>query len=150
MKEKIIQQGAEAVLIRRGELVLKRRVKKGYRLASYVSSHAFTWPTATIGDNCFILENNVIQHGVTIGDDVTLWSGNHIGHQVTIKDHVFISSHCVVSGYCRIGAYSFLGVNSTYNDHIVIAPHTTIGSGAVVIRNTQKGKTYVGNPAKSL
>ncbi|MBS3088861.1 Kae1-associated serine/threonine protein kinase [Candidatus Pacearchaeota archaeon] len=33
MKEKIIQQGAEAVLIRRGELVLKRRVKKGYRLA---------------------------------------------------------------------------------------------------------------------
>lgn len=32
MAEKIIQQGAEAVLIRKGDLVLKRRVKKGYRL----------------------------------------------------------------------------------------------------------------------
>ncbi len=31
MKEKIIQQGAEAVIIRKGDLVLKRRVKKGYR-----------------------------------------------------------------------------------------------------------------------
>ncbi|MCA9485411.1 MAG: Kae1-associated serine/threonine protein kinase [Nanoarchaeota archaeon] len=32
MKEQIIQQGAEAVLIRRGSEVLKRRVEKGYRL----------------------------------------------------------------------------------------------------------------------
>lgn len=32
MKPEIIQQGAEAVLIKRGELVLKRREKKGYRL----------------------------------------------------------------------------------------------------------------------
>ena len=32
MKEKIIQQGAEAVLIQKGSAVLKRRVEKGYRL----------------------------------------------------------------------------------------------------------------------
>jgi Kae1-associated kinase Bud32 len=32
MAEKIIQQGAEAVLIHKGDLVLKRRVAKGYRL----------------------------------------------------------------------------------------------------------------------
>src|SRR3989344_1152539 len=32
MNETIIQQGAEAVLIKRGDLLLKRRVRKGYRL----------------------------------------------------------------------------------------------------------------------
>ena len=32
MKEQVIQTGAEAVLIRKGDLVLKRRVRKGYRL----------------------------------------------------------------------------------------------------------------------
>ena len=32
MKQQIIAQGAEAVLVRRGDLVLKRRVEKGYRL----------------------------------------------------------------------------------------------------------------------
>ena len=124
--------------------------KKKYTLASYVSSRAFMWRTVRVGDNCFILENNVIQHGVTIGNDVTLWSGNHIGHQARISDHVFVSSHCVISGYGKIGAYSFLGVNSTYNDRVVLAPDTVIGSGAVVIQNTEKGKVYVGNPAKAL
>ncbi len=124
--------------------------KKGYRLASYVSSAAFVWDTAAIGDNCMILEENVVQHGVKIGNNVILWSGNHIGHQTVIEDHVFISSHCVISGYCRIGKYAFLGVNSTYNDRIVIAPDTVVGSGAVIIQNTQKGKVYVGNPGKPL
>ena len=33
MKEKIIQRGAEAILIQRGNELIKRRVKKGYRLA---------------------------------------------------------------------------------------------------------------------
>ncbi len=32
MREKIIQQGAEAVLIRKGSLLLKKRVRKGYRI----------------------------------------------------------------------------------------------------------------------
>lgn len=124
--------------------------KKRYTLASYISSRAFVWNTVKIGDNTMILENNVIQHGVTIGNDVILWSGNHIGHQTHIEDHVFISSHCVVSGYCHIGAYAFLGVNSTYNDRVRVARDSVIGSGSVVIANTQKGKVYVGNPAKLL
>lgn len=124
--------------------------KKKYRLASYISSRAFVWPTAKIGENCFVLEENVIQHGVTIRNNVTLWSGNHIGHRSVIEDHVYVSSHCVISGYCRIGKYSFLGVNSTFNDRITVAPDSIIGSGAVVIQNTKKGNVYVGNPAKPL
>ncbi len=32
MKEEIIQRGAEAVLIRKGDLLLKRRISKGYRI----------------------------------------------------------------------------------------------------------------------
>src|SRR3990167_4957500 len=32
MREEIIQQGAEAVLIKKGDLLLKRRAAKGYRL----------------------------------------------------------------------------------------------------------------------
>ncbi len=124
--------------------------KKKYHLVNYVSSRAFVWKTVKLGDNCFILEHNVIQHGVTIGNDVTIWSGNHIGHQSHISDHVFVSSHCVISGYSHIGAYSFLGVNSTFNDGVTIAPDSVIGSGAVVIRDTKKGRVYVGNPAKPL
>ncbi|MGB3585554.1 MAG: acetyltransferase, partial [Tunicatimonas sp.] len=72
----------------------------GYTLVSYVSSKATTWPDLTIGDNCFIFEDNTIQPFVTIGNNCVLWSGNHIGHHSVIKDHVFITSHVVISGCC--------------------------------------------------
>ena len=95
--------------------------EKGYRFASYISSKAFIWDNVEIGENCFILENNVLQPFTNVGDNVTLWSGNHIGHRTKISDHVFISSHCVISGFCEIGEYSFLGVNSTLADNVKVA-----------------------------
>jgi len=121
--------------------------RKGFELASYVSSKAFVWRNVEIGENCFIFENNVIQYSVKIGNNVILWSGNHIGHQTVIKDNVYVASHVVVSGFCEIGENSFLGVNCCLNDKIKIAADCVIGSGAVLIRDTDQYGVYVGNPA---
>jgi sugar O-acyltransferase (sialic acid O-acetyltransferase NeuD family) len=123
-------------LRRRFYLDAKRR---GYRLASYVSSRAFVWRNAGIGENCFVFEGNVIQPFVRVGDDCVLWSGNHVGHRTVIEDHVFVSSHAVISGYCVIGEGSFIGVNSTFNDHVKVAPDNVIGAGALVTRDTDRG-----------
>ena len=122
--------------------------RKGYSLASYISSKAFVWRNAEIGENCFIFENNVIQYAVRIGNNVVLWSGNHIGHQTIIKDNSFISSHVVVSGYCEVGENCFLGVNSCIANNVKIARDCIIGMGAVVHKDTEERKVYVGNPAK--
>ena len=119
----------------------------GYACVSYISPHAFVWPTAKIGENCFIFENNVIQHGVEVADNVVLWSGNHIGHQTKIADHVFVSSHCVISGFCEIGKNSFLGVKCTFADHIEIGNDCFIGMGAVVGKNMPANTLL--KPAKS-
>lgn len=121
---------------------------KGYTCATYISSKAFVWHNAQIGENCMIFENNVIQHMVKIGNGVILWSGNHIGHQTRIEDFVYISSHVVVSGFCTIGAFSFLGVNSTFNDNISLGRDNIVGSGALVVKNSEDGKLLIGSPAK--
>jgi len=118
--------------------------QKGYLLATYISPKA-TYYGTPVGDNCFILENNVIQPFVTIGSNVTLWSGNHIGHHSIIKDHCFISSHVVISGSCCIEENCFLGVNSTLRDNINIGKMTIIGSGAVVMKNCE-GRSLVRPP----
>jgi sugar O-acyltransferase (sialic acid O-acetyltransferase NeuD family) len=133
--------------IRRGHFdALKAR---GYRLASYVSSHAFVWRDVPIGENCFILEHNVLQPFVSIGDNVTLWSGNHIGHRSVIEDNVFMSSHVVVSGFCRIGAYSFIGVNAAIAHQVTIASDNYIAMGAVIPASTEPDRIYQGNPAEA-
>ncbi|MEI7036675.1 acetyltransferase [Fulvimonas yonginensis] len=134
-------------LRRRFYLDAKRR---GYRLARYVSSRAFVWRNAQVGENCFIFENNVIQPFVRVGDNCVLWSGNHVGHRTVIEDHVFVASHAVISGYCVIGSGSFVGVNATFNDHVRVAADNVIGAGALVTRDTEPGRVYVGSPARAL
>lgn len=118
---------------------------KGYRPISYVSSRAFVWHNAVIGENCFIFENNVIQYRAEIGNNTILWSGNHIGHRSVVRDHCFISSHVVVSGYCDIGESCFVGVNSSIGDRVTIGRDCVIGAGTVIVKDTEAGKVYKGD-----
>ncbi|MCR5862135.1 acetyltransferase [Flavobacterium sp. J372] len=121
---------------------------KGYTCATYVSSRAFVWRNVQLGENVFIFENNVLQHHVKVGNNVILWSGNHVGHRTVIKDHVYLSSHVVISGFCEIGEYSFLGVNSTFNDNIKLGKDNIVGSGALIVKNTEDASLMIGSPAK--
>jgi len=120
----------------------------GYDIVSYVSTRCTYLSEEPPGENCFILEDNTVQPFVRIGDNVTLWSGNHIGHDSEIQSHCFISSHVVISGNCLIGEYSFLGVNSTLRDGIQIAPHTLLGAGSVIMKDTQEKGVYVPRPTQ--
>jgi len=122
--------------------------EKGYELISYVSSKATVYPELNIGDNCFIMENNVIQPFVEIGNDIIMWSGNHIGHHTVIKDHCFLASHVVVSGSVTIEPYCFLGVNATIRDNITISRECIIGAGALILKSTKAKGVYIGPPAR--
>ncbi|MDB0011841.1 acetyltransferase [Crocinitomicaceae bacterium] len=119
---------------------------KGYNFISYISSKATMFENS-IGENCFILENNTIQPFATIGNNVILWSGNHIGHHSVIKDHVMFTSHVVLSGHCVVENYCTLGVNSTIRDGINIAEGTFVAMAASIIKDTESWSLYKGNPA---
>jgi sugar O-acyltransferase (sialic acid O-acetyltransferase NeuD family) len=115
---------------------------KGYRLISYISSKCTYWGES-IGDNCFIFEDNTIQPFVKIGNDVVMWSGNHIGHHSTIGDHCFITSHVVISGHVEVGPYSFIGVNATTRDSISIGAACVIGAGSLIMKSTKDKEVYI-------
>jgi sugar O-acyltransferase (sialic acid O-acetyltransferase NeuD family) len=122
---------------------------KGYRLVSYVSSRATTWPGLACGENCFILEDNTIQPFVHIGNNVTLWSGNHIGHHSRIADNCFVASHVVISGGVEIGENCFIGVNATLRDHVKIGRNCVIGAGALIQQDAADNSVYT-QPAAEL
>ncbi|WP_018249184.1 acetyltransferase [Orenia marismortui] len=109
--------------------------KKGYGFISYISSKA-TCYASSIGENCFVLEDNVIQPFTKIGDNCILWSGNHIGHHTTIEDNCFLASHVVVSGSVTVGEYTFIGVNVTIRDNVTIGKENVIGASAIILKNT--------------
>lgn len=113
--------------------------ESGYTLISYVSSKSVVWPDLSIGDNCFILENQTIQPTVRIGSNVMIWSGNHLGHGTEIGDHSYIASHVVISGHCKIGERSFLGVNASVRDFCAIGDDCFVAMGALVTRDMPSG-----------
>jgi len=126
------------------------RVKgKGYECVSYISSRA-TVLTEAIGENCLVLENNVIQPRVEIGDNVMLWSGNHVGHHSRIASHNFLSSHVVVSGHCVIDPHCYFGVNSTLRDALHVAEGTFLAMASALTVNSEPWGVYRGNPARRL
>jgi sugar O-acyltransferase (sialic acid O-acetyltransferase NeuD family) len=120
----------------------------GYTCASYISSKVVNM-AINIGENCFILENNVLQPFVKIGNNVTLWSGNHIGHHSSIDDNAFITSHVVISGKCNIGKNSFIGVNSCLRDGITIGEYSVIGSGSIVMADCEPRSVFSAKPTDS-
>lgn len=125
--------------------------QKGYTCASYISSHAFFWKNAEIGENSFVFEDNTVQYHVKIGNNVILWSGNHIGHRTVIHDDVWLTSHVVVSGFCEIGRGCFIGVNASIGDNVAIAEDVVLGAGSVTVKSLEeKAGVYVGCPAKRL
>lgn len=117
--------------------------KKGYKIASYISSRCTYLSQYPPGENAFIFEDNTIQPFVKIKENVTLWSGNHIGHHSTIEPDNFVSSHVVISGHCHIQSNCFLGVNSTLAHKITLAKGTLLGAGVVVSKSTEENGVYV-------
>ena len=120
----------------------------GYSCASYVSPKAVNY-SSKIGDNCFILENNVLQPFTIIGNNVIMWSGNHLGHHSILDDNVFVTSHVVISGKCKIGRNSFLGVNSCLHDGVVVGQKSVIGAGSIVSKSCKDRSVFLAESTAS-
>lgn len=118
--------------------------KKGYSFITYISPKATFYGTS-VGNNCFILENSIIQPFSTIGNDTIVWSGSHIGHHSYIGNHCFLAPCSTVCGGTEIGDHTFIGANATVRNGIKIAEDNLIGAGAVITKNTLEQEVYVPN-----
>jgi sugar O-acyltransferase (sialic acid O-acetyltransferase NeuD family) len=114
----------------------------GFRPASYVSSRAFVWRNVTLGEHCFIFEDNTLQPFVSLGRNCILWSGNHVGHHSVIGDNVFIASHAVISGSVRIGDNCFIGVNATLVNDIEVGADAWIGPAVTLTRDVEQNTVW--------
>lgn len=90
-----------------------------------------------VGDFCIFNQNATIAHDVVIGDFV------HIAPGSTISGNVDIGANC------WIGAGAVLN-QGTFDKKLRIGTHTTIGSGAVVIRSCEPNAVYAGVPAQKI
>lgn len=131
------------------ESVYRQGKEKGYGFFSYVSPRA-TVNDNVIGENCFILENTVLEPFATIGDNVVIWSGSQVSHHGEVRDHVFLAPRVTLAGHCLVEPYVWLGASSTVINHCTLGEGTCVGMGALITRDTQPWQLYVGAPARAI
>lgn len=122
--------------------------KKKYDLISYISSKSVYWGELDIGDNCFILENAIINPFVTIGNNVVITPGALVSHHCKIGDHCFLGPYAVINGSTSIGDYSLIGSNTTIADGINVGSGCIIAAGSIINKDTEPNSVYFSESAK--
>ncbi|HXT16729.1 MAG TPA: acetyltransferase [Gemmatimonadaceae bacterium] len=115
----------------------------GYRFISYVHSSVRAYPDFVCGENCFILDGQTVNYGVSIGANVVMWSGCHLGDGSRIEDDAFLASHVVLNGEVVIGRGSFLGSNCTISRGITLGAESFIGANALITADTAPGAVHI-------
>lgn len=121
---------------------------KGFRFISYVNSHFYRAEDLSIGENCFILDNQSISLDVKIGNNVVMWSSNHIGDMSVIGDHSWIASHVTLAAGVKVSSYSFLGVGATVSGNVTLGQSTFVGAHAFVASDTADNSVLLAQEAR--
>ena len=123
---------------------------KGYELYSFVHPSTKIWDEFEMGENCFILANNVIQPFVKLGNNVLIGSNNLISHNTTIGDNCFITSNVTMGGHITMGKNCFVGLSATINQRIKIGDECIIGAGTIITKDINDKEVYAENSSKKL
>lgn len=117
---------------------------------------------ATIGNNCNINAQVLIENDVIIGDNVTVKSGVQIWDGTRVEDNVFIGPNATFTNDLLPRSKEYpeafsgitvkngasIGANATILPGVTIGQRAMIGAGAVVTKDVPDYAIVVGNPAK--
>ena len=91
----------------------------------------------TVGDT-------ILHRGVKLDDQI------HIAHNCEIGEDAIITGCANLGGSVKIGKKVWLGQGCIIKNRVNIADYCYIGSGAIVLKDTEPYGVYVGNPARYL
>lgn len=122
----------------------------GLPLATIVSSRAWVSPSATVGNGAVIMPGAIIGAAASIGRGAIINTAASVDHDGIIGDYVHLAPGVHLAGCVSIGETTFLGVGVSVIPERTIGSGTTIGAGAVVVRDVPDNQVWVGCPAKFL
>lgn len=141
----LLQKENYFLFIAVGNNLLRERIYKvakvnGFKMATYISSKASTWPNLETGENCFIDEGCVLQPFITIEDNTILFT-SQIGHHTRIGKHVLISGS-KTGGNVHIGNHCYIGLNASIKQNLKISNNCVIGMGCIIEKNISTPSVY--------
>lgn len=130
--------------------IAEKATALGFALPVLVHPDATVSPSATVGQGSVVMAKAVVQAGSVLKDGVIVNTAATVDHDCLLNAFVHISPGAHLSGNTHIGEESWIGTGACSRQQIRIGSRTTIGAGAVVVRDVSDGMTVAGNPAKPL
>jgi sugar O-acyltransferase (sialic acid O-acetyltransferase NeuD family) len=103
-----------------------------------------------LGAGCLIQRGCILTCDITLGRFVLLNLGCTLGHDSVLEDFCSLMPHANVGGGAHLETGAYLGTNATGIQQVRVGARTTVGAGAVVVRDLPADCTAVGVPARPL
>lgn len=143
---------AVAVALGDNNLRLKYlRLARAYGLStpSLISPGATVSPTAIVDQGVFLHHGSHVWTEARLGLGTILSPHATVAHHTTLGEGCFVSTAANVGANINVGATAMFGINSTTSTGVAqIGEGTLVGAGATIIRDTEPGGVYVGNPGR--
>lgn len=106
----------------------------------------------TIGKNVEIGANTCIDRGTLedtkIGNDVKIDNLCHIAHNVVIEDNVNVIALSMIAGSVTLKKGAYIAPSASIRNQLTIGENSTVGLGAVVVKDVEANTVVAGVPAK--
>lgn len=131
--------------------VLRSALALGLETPCFVHPEARIHHTVTHGVAFYALPGTNVMPLTSFGDFVMVSMGVNIAHHVDCENACFFSQGSNIGASIQIGEMAFVGIAATVMTGVKrIGRLSTIGAGAMVIRDVPDGAVVVGNPARVL
>ncbi len=119
-----------------------------------VASSAIVAPSAIIGKGSIICEGSIVNNDVRVGQHVIVNVLSHLSHDCIMGNFVTISPRVSCNGWVEINDKVFVGAgavirNGAPDRRLRVGIGSTIGAGAVVVRDVTSHTVVLGVPARS-
>jgi len=106
---------------------------------------AYVSPHAVVGMGTVVMHHATINAGASIGNNCIINSQVLVEHDVVVEDHCHIATGAIINGGSSVGRSSFIGSASTVRESIKIGTMCAIGMGVIVLHDILANSQFVGD-----
>ncbi len=120
------------------------------KFATLIDPDARVYRDSTVGEGSIICGGSILAINTHVGKHVIINLNCTLGHDDIVEDYCVINPGVNVSGKVTVHQISDLGTGAKVLQGLQVGPDTTVGAGAVVIKDMPSKCVAVGAPAKPI
>jgi sugar O-acyltransferase (sialic acid O-acetyltransferase NeuD family) len=113
--------------------------QSGGKMPRIISTFAYCSKYAKMNEGTIVMHGAIVNAGASIGTNCIINSQALIEHDVVVADHCHVSTGARVNGSVTIGKGSFIGSGAILKEGIEIGENVIISSGQVVMNDVPSG-----------